>query len=60
METPQPAASATGAAAPTVLQQAVAKIKQRVLPLFVIMFIVNYIDRVNIGFVRSQIGRAHV
>ncbi|MET3434169.1 MFS family permease [Herbaspirillum seropedicae] len=56
METPQPAASATGAAAPTVLQQAVAKIKQRVLPLFVIMFIVNYIDRVNIGFVRSHLA----
>jgi MFS family permease len=37
----------------SVLQSAVAKVKRRVLPLFVIMFIVNYIDRVNIGFVRS-------
>ncbi|EPM78970.1 major facilitator transporter, partial [Pseudomonas syringae pv. actinidiae ICMP 18804] len=25
------------------------------LPLFVVMFIVNYIDRVNIGFVRSHL-----
>jgi MFS family permease len=33
----------------------VTKVKQRVLPLFVIMFIVNYIDRVNIGFVRTHL-----
>ena len=39
----------------TVLASAVAKVKQRVLPLFVIMFIVNYIDRVNIGFVRTHL-----
>nr|WP_245200193.1 MFS transporter [Herbaspirillum sp. LeCh32-8] len=38
------------------MAQAVSKIKQRVLPLFVIMFIVNYIDRVNIGFVRSHLA----
>ncbi|MEB0040947.1 MULTISPECIES: MFS transporter [unclassified Pseudomonas] len=37
----------------SVLLSAVSKVKRRVLPLFVIMFIVNYIDRVNIGFVRS-------
>ena len=37
-----------------VLQSAVSKVKRHVLPLFVIMFIVNYIDRVNIGFVRSH------
>ncbi|WP_348635293.1 MFS transporter [Herbaspirillum sp. LeCh32-8] len=47
---------ADGAIAPSVLAQAVSKIKQRVLPLFVIMFIVNYIDRVNIGFVRSHLA----
>ncbi|MDB6051039.1 MAG: transporter [Pseudomonas sp.] len=35
------------------LLSAVSKVKRRVLPLFVIMFIVKYIDRVNIGFVRS-------
>ncbi|WP_249673462.1 MFS transporter [Pseudomonas abieticivorans] len=39
---------------PTVLAQAAAKVKRHVLPLFVVMFIVNYIDRVNIGFVRSH------
>lgn len=33
---------------------AVSKVKRHILPLFVIMFIVNYIDRVNIGFVRSH------
>ncbi len=38
----------------TVLARAAAKVKRHVLPLFVVMFIVNYIDRVNIGFVRSH------
>jgi hypothetical protein len=33
----------------------VSKIKWRILPLFVAMFIINYIDRVNIGFVRSHL-----
>jgi sugar phosphate permease len=36
------------------LASAAAKVKRHVLPLFVVMFIVNYIDRVNIGFVRSH------
>jgi len=36
------------------LASAVSKVKRHVLPLFVIMFIVNYIDRVNIGFVRTH------
>jgi sugar phosphate permease len=36
-----------------ILAQAISKVKWRVLPLFVVMFIANYIDRVNIGFVRS-------
>ncbi|AZF10454.1 putative MFS-type transporter [Pseudomonas sp. R2-37-08W] len=39
---------------PSVLARAAAKVKRHVLPLFVVMFIVNYIDRVNIGFVRSH------
>ncbi|MFW0754212.1 MFS transporter [Pseudomonas sp. H11T01] len=39
--------------ADSALLSAVSKVKRHVLPLFVIMFIVNYIDRVNIGFVRS-------
>jgi sugar phosphate permease len=39
-----------------VLASAVRKIKWRVLPLFVVMFIVNYIDRVNIGFVRQHLS----
>ncbi|WP_425312016.1 MFS transporter [Pseudomonas baltica] len=38
-----------------VLARAVSKVKRHVLPLFVIMFIVNYIDRVNIGFVRTHL-----
>ncbi|SEJ81236.1 MFS transporter [Pseudomonas sp. NFR16] len=38
----------------SVLLSAVSKVKRHILPLFVIMFIVNYIDRVNIGFVRSH------
>lgn len=40
---------------PTVLSRAATKVKRHVLPLFVVMFIVNYIDRVNIGFVRSHL-----
>ena len=39
----------------TVLARAASKVKRHVLPLFVVMFIVNYIDRVNIGFVRSHL-----
>ena len=38
----------------SVLARAVRKVKGHVLPLFVIMFILNYIDRVNIGFVRTH------
>ncbi|MBN2991874.1 MFS transporter [Pseudomonas cedrina subsp. fulgida] len=38
----------------SVLARAVKKVKGHVLPLFVIMFILNYIDRVNIGFVRTH------
>ncbi|MGC1333318.1 MFS transporter, partial [Pseudomonas sp.] len=47
-------ASAAAGSEPT-LARAVAKVKSHVLPLFVIMFIVNYIDRVNIGFVRTHL-----
>ncbi|MCR4539091.1 MFS transporter [Pseudomonas sp. 18.1.10] len=36
------------------LTRAVSKVKGHVLPLFVVMFILNYIDRVNIGFVRTH------
>ncbi|KAB0569751.1 MFS transporter [Pseudomonas palleroniana] len=38
----------------SVLSRTVSKVKSHVLPLFVIMFILNYIDRVNIGFVRTH------
>ena len=40
---------------PDALASAVAKVKRHVLPLFVVMFIVNYLDRVNIGFVRPHL-----
>jgi MFS family permease len=50
-----PSNSAPNVADPAVLARASAKVKRHVLPLFVIMFIVNYIDRVNIGFVRSHL-----
>lgn len=36
------------------LTRAIGKVKWRILPLFVVMFIANYIDRVNLGFVRSH------
>jgi MFS family permease len=55
--TVQPASAAGRTSSlPEALNSAVVKIKQRVLPLFVIMFIVNYIDRVNIGFVRTHLA----
>ena len=37
------------------LNSAVSRVKRHVLPLVVAMFIVNYIDRVNIGFVRTHL-----
>ena len=43
-------------AASSTLASAIDKVKWRILPLFVVMFIVNYIDRVNIGFVRSHLA----
>jgi len=54
MSTVLPTANA-GHAPSTVLDSAVSKVKWRILPLFVVMFIANYIDRVNIGFVRSHL-----
>lgn len=51
MNTPN---SAMENGADSALQSAISKVKRHVLPLFVIMFIVNYIDRVNIGFVRAH------
>jgi len=48
--------SPSSTAADLALTSAVSKIKWRILPLFVAMFIINYIDRVNIGFVRSHLS----
>ncbi|MGV7207042.1 MFS transporter [Oxalobacteraceae bacterium A2-2] len=45
-----------GQAENPLLEQAISKVKWRILPLFVIMFIANYIDRVNIGFVRPHLS----
>jgi MFS family permease len=47
--------TSAGAAPDSALARAAAKVKRHVLPLFVVMFIVNYIDRVNIGFVRTHL-----
>ncbi len=49
------AAIPPGGLAGDTLATAVSKVKRRVLPLFVVMFIANYIDRVNIGFVRNYL-----
>jgi len=46
---------ARGSAALASLPAAVARVKRRVLPLFLVMFVANYIDRVNVGFVRSHL-----
>ncbi|WP_120994187.1 MFS transporter [Stutzerimonas urumqiensis] len=37
------------------LATAIRKVKRHIMPLFIIMFIVNYIDRVNIGFVKGHL-----
>ena len=49
--------SGGAAIATTALDSAVSKVKWRILPLFVVMFIANYIDRVNIGFARSHLEK---
>ncbi|WP_147480992.1 MFS transporter, partial [Pseudomonas caricapapayae] len=51
----RPLNTVPGTTDPTALGRAASKVKRHVLPLFVVMFIVNYIDRVNIGFVRSHL-----
>jgi MFS family permease len=38
------------------LAVAVAKVRRRVLPLFVVMFVVNYLDRVNVGFIKGPLA----
>ncbi len=43
--------------APT-LATAVAKVRRRVLPLLVLMFVVNYLDRVNVGFIKAPLAAA--
>lgn len=40
---------------PDNLRTAVTKVMWRVLPLFVVMFIVNYVDRVNISFIKEHL-----
>ncbi|NKF24275.1 MFS transporter [Solimonas marina] len=50
-----PAAQTSGASSAVTLASVVLKVQRRVMPLFVVMFIVNYIDRVNIGFARQQL-----
>ncbi len=38
-----------------VVRSAVGKIFKRVVPLFFVMFVANYVDRVNIGFAQDQL-----
>ncbi|MFM7244946.1 MAG: MFS transporter [Planctomycetaceae bacterium] len=40
------------------LAAAVAKVRRRVLPLLVVMFVVNYLDRVNVGFIKAPLAAA--
>jgi sugar phosphate permease len=40
------------------LRAAVAKVNRRLLPLFVALFIVNYLDRVNVGFIKHDLMAA--
>lgn len=40
------------------LATAAAKVRRRVLPLLVVMFVVNYLDRVNVGFIKAPLAAA--
>ena len=40
---------------PPAVQSAIRKIFRRVVPLFFIMFVANYMDRVNLGFAQDQL-----
>jgi sugar phosphate permease len=44
-----------GGLTPTTLAVAAKKVSLRLLPVLVIAFVINYIDRVNIGFVQSHL-----
>lgn len=46
--------SATTTRYDELLDSASAKVKRHILPLFLIMFIANYIDRVNVGFANTH------
>jgi sugar phosphate permease len=46
--------SASAQSADDLLESASSKVKRHVLPLFLVMFIANYIDRVNVGFANSH------
>ncbi|CAB3769265.1 Putative tartrate transporter [Paraburkholderia humisilvae] len=43
------------ASSPATLERAVSKAKHHLFPLLLVMFIANYIDRVNLGFVASHL-----
>jgi MFS family permease len=45
----------TPPATPDTLQRAVSKAKRHLFPLLLVMFIANYIDRVNLGFVSTHL-----
>ena len=45
----------TALPAPDALASAVRKARWRLLPIFVVMFIVNYVDRVNVSFIKPQL-----
>lgn len=45
----------TSATASPDLATAISKVKWRVLPLFVVMFVVNYVDRVNVSFIKEHL-----
>ena len=40
---------------PAVVRSAIRKIFRRVVPLFFVMFVANYMDRVNLGFAQDQL-----
>ena len=46
---------ASALSAPDALASAVRKARWRLLPIFVVMFIVNYVDRVNVSFIKPQL-----
>lgn len=42
---------------PSIAKQTIARVNRRLIPLFIIIYVINFIDRVNIGFAALQMNQ---